>query len=113
MVCKRHEAIRAEIEKEGYAWYQILCGDGPGTFLGLTGKYAGFLAVESMFVTERGMAAVVREQGSMGFLSLREPAAVRCNGRDVLKDVERNGCVYTLELEEKKNKMMLEVVWEE
>ena len=113
VVCKRHEAIRAEIEKEGYAWYQILCGDGPGTFLGLTGKYAGFLAVESMFMTERGMTAVVREQGSTGFLSLREPAAVRCNGRDVLKDVERNGCVYTLELEEKKNKMMLEVVWEE
>ena len=30
-----------------------------------------------------------------------------------LKDIERNGCVYTLELEETKNKMMLEVVWEE
>ena len=110
-ICGSSEVITAEIDGNQFAWYQLLACTGPGTFLGLKEKYAGFMAVESMYTTERGMTAVIHEQGVVGFLSEKEPAEIFCNGVDVSGYVERKGLLYTVRLEEKGNKAVVEVVW--
>ena len=110
-ICGSGEVITEELDENQFAWYQILSCDGAGTFLGLKDKYAGFIAVESMYMTERGMTAVIHEQGVLGFLSLKEPKRVLCNGIDVSENLERKGLLYMVDLEEKDNKVIMEVVW--
>lgn len=112
-VCGKEEVIHKEIEKDGFAWYQILVCEGTGTFLGLIEKYAGFTAVEYMYETEERMSAVIKEQGPVGFLSLKKPAAVYCDGVDVTKSIEERGMLYILKLEEDSKKVCIEVVWDE
>lgn len=110
-ICRRNETITAEIEGNQFAWYQMLICNGAGTFLGLKEKYAGFMAVESMYITENGMAAVLHEQGTIGFFSVKEPAKIFCNGIEVTEYVERKGLLYTVSLEEKDNKLIVEAIW--
>lgn len=57
------------------------------------------------------MTAVIHEQGVIGFLSVKEPVKVLCNGVDVSHAVERRDLVYTVDLAEKRNKIIIEVVW--
>ena len=111
-ICDSNEAITAQIDRDQFAWYQFLDCDGTGTFLGLKEKYVGFMAVESMYITESKMTAVIHEQGNIGFFSLKEPTKVFCNGVDMSGNVERNGLLYTVKLEEKDNKVIAEVIWD-
>lgn len=110
-ICDRDEIVTKEIEENQFAWYQMLVCNGSGTFIGLKEKYAGFMAVESMNITENGMIAVLHEQGIISFLSVKEPIKVLCNGVDMSRKVEQKGLLYTVNMEERFNKTVVEVVW--
>lgn len=110
-ICGKDERIEEEIGGDGFAWYEILGAESPGTFLGLKEKYAGFTAVEDVYRSKDRMTALMKEQGKTGILSVKEPEAVYCNGTDVSECVEKKGFFYTVNLEEKSRKAMIEVVW--
>ena len=75
-------------------------------------KYAGFLAVEQEIFTEKGMMGVIAEQGPIGFLCLKKPIKVFCNGVDMMGQVRQSGLVYKIPMEEKTGKVQIEIVWE-
>lgn len=110
-ICAYDEKITAEAEKEGYAWYQILPCSGAGTFLGLADKYVGFMAMEDVQETEKSMTGIIREQGTIGFLAVKEPEKVLCNGKDVTAAVRKEGMVYTASLQPESRKAIIEVIW--
>ena len=116
-ICGGRDHIAAELEPEGFAWYQILPFDGKAVFLGLTEKYAGFSAVEDMWFTEKGMMSILREQGPTGFVCTRTPGRVLCNGADVTDFIVKEegstqADVYTIALKQGNTRAVLEVCWE-
>ncbi|MDE6589046.1 MAG: hypothetical protein K2K53_01605, partial [Oscillospiraceae bacterium] len=116
-LCGGGEAIEAELEPGGFAWYQVLPFHGNGAFLGLSEKYAGFAAVETMYITGRGMGCVVAEQGPVRFVCAGKPGKVLCNGVDVtsLLAVESIGSdlgMYMVGLGPEKGRTILEIVWD-
>jgi len=117
-VCGGRDYITAELEAGGFAWYQVLPFEGGAVFLGLTEKYGGFSAVEDMFLAEGGMTGIIREQGPTGFVCMRTPGKVFCNGIDVtdlLIKVENSAQpdVYTIDLKPKSARAVLEIRWDE
>ena len=100
--------FRSAIDPQGCAFYTVL-PEGEITCLGLTDKYAGFIAVEEQFTTGRRTDFVLHSCGSTGFISRKEVISVTANNKDVTDLLERNGCVYTLTLPEKNGKTILSV----
>ncbi len=116
-VCDGRDHITAELGAGGFAWYQILPFAGEAVFLGLTEKYGGFSAVEDMFLVEAGMTGIIREQGPTGFVCMRTPSKVFCNGIDVTDRVVKvensaRAGVYIIVLKPKIARAVLEVRWE-
>lgn len=112
VLAEKNKKQTGVLEAEGYAWYQILPCKGKGALLGLIDKYAGFLAVEQEIFTEKGMMGVIAEQGPIGFLCLKKPIKVFCNGVDMMGQVRQSGLVYKIPMEEKTGKVQIEIVWE-
>lgn len=115
-LCGGGNAVEAELAPGGFAWYQILPFDGDGVFLGLSEKYAGFAAVEDMYVTQRGMGCVITEQGPVRFVCAGRPGKVLCNGVETthLLEEESGGFhmgTYVVNLRPEKGKAVLEVLW--
>ena len=72
-----------------------------GAFLGLLDKYAGFMAVESIWESENTSVAILRESGPLGWCSAKKPSRISLNSEDVTDQViEQNG-VFLLSLPEK------------
>ena len=67
--------------------------------------------MEDVYRSKDRMTALMKEQGKTGILSVKEPEAVYCNGTDVSECVEKKEFFYTVNLEEKSRKAMIEVVW--
>lgn len=114
-LCGSHESAEEELEASGFSWYQILPFNGDSAFLGLTEKYVGFNAVENVYTTENGMTAIVKEQGPTGFITIRTPEKVFCNGRDVTDMlVKEKVCgslnIYTVNLPIDSGRTIVEVV---
>lgn len=116
-ICGGTDYITVELDSSGFAWYQILPFEEESAFLGLTEKYVGFSTVEDMFLTENGMTGIIREQGPTGFVSVRAPDRVFCNGKDVTKLlVKENNTgpvgIYTVVLDVKSGRAVLEIRWD-
>ena len=107
----RYEKYESTIEAGGYGWFVILPGGKNGSCLGLVDKYAGFMAVESIHESENTMTAVIRETGRTGWISEKEPAKVTVNGIDVTDKTEKQDNVYTVDIPENPEKMILSVTW--
>lgn len=107
----RYEKYESTMEAGGYGWFVILPCTGNCSCLGLVDKYAGFTAAESIHESENTMTAVIRETGRTGWISEKEPAKVMVNGVDVTDNVEKQGNVYTVDVPENPEKMILSVNW--
>lgn len=110
-LCGRNENMTESVRKGGYAWYQIIPGSEEGVFLGLTEKYVGFAAVESVQITKDAMTGIIKEQGEIGFLSKQRPKQVFCNGADVTSLMSENDKVYSIALESKAEKACITIIW--
>lgn len=99
------------VKKESFAWFIVLPQAQTGTCLGLLNKYVGFAAVESIFENENAEVVVLRESGTLGWISEREPQKVMVNAVDVTEEVRRKGDLYTIVLPESSSRTVLSVVW--
>lgn len=110
-LCNRDEMLMSEMKKDQFAWYQVLTYNELGTFLGLIEKYVGFIAIESVCIIENKIIAIIHEQGPVGFLSTRTPIQVLCNGIDVSQKMSQQELLYTIDLEEKSSKTIVEIIF--
>ena len=79
----------------------ILPVKGDCVCLGLTDKYTGFTAVESIHNTEAGQIVTLREAGTIAWISEKTPKKVMVNGKDVTGAMLRKGSMALVPLEEK------------
>lgn len=108
---KRQESYRGSLEKEEFAYFLILAKKELGACLGLLDKYLGFTAAESILQTENRQTVILKETGTLAFLSEKEPKAVRVNGEDFTKELIKEGELYTIPLKESPKKAVAEIIW--
>ena len=116
-ICAGTDCVTAELKAGGFAWHQMIPFEHGAVFLGLTEKYVGFSAVEDMWFTQSGMTGILREQGRSGFACIRKPDKIFCNGADVTGRLTEENCagrvsIYTVNLQPKCERAVLEVWWE-
>lgn len=109
ILIKPNEIYTGELEAEGYGWFVILPAGKSATCLGLLDKYAGFMAVESVWEKDGSMTVLVRRAGKVGWISEKEPSRVVINGEDFTKNCKRKGNVYEVDFPELDLKMLLSV----
>ena len=118
------------MDAQGFGWYVILPEKESLSCLGLTEKYAGFSAVEYVSEAPGCTTLVLRETGTVSWLSHRECRNAELNGADITSKVVTENSVntltkvspeegknsapafiYTLHLEEKPEKAVLCIRW--
>lgn len=107
----RTQKYERTLDAEGYGWYVILPQLPNGSCFGRMDKYVGFAAVESMVQTPEQTVVVVRESGTLGWMSEKAPQQVLADGMDVTEKVQQAGCLYTLPLPERQKKAVLTILW--
>ena len=107
----RNESYEGILEKDGFAWFVILPKNKTGSSLGLLDKYAGFMAVESIHENEDAQTVVVRESGTIGWLSERAPKKVMVNAEDATEKVWNQDNLYSVPLPETSSKTILSIMY--
>lgn len=107
----REECCWGTAAPMGYAWFVILPQGKNCSCLGLMDKYAGFAAVESICETEAMDVFVIRESGTVGWISAKEPRQVIANGIDVTEAVCAEESLYTICLPEEQRKTVVSITW--
>lgn len=107
----KEEKYEDSLDKDGFAWYVILPQGKNCTCLGLADKYAGFSAVESIHETDNTTIAVIRESGTLAWLSEREPRSVTVNAFDVTDRIQKKDKLYSIIFPESACKTVLSIVW--
>ena len=95
----------------GFGWFVLLPKGKYGTCRGLLDKFVGFTAVESIFENDSTQTVVVKESGTLGWLSEKEPPKVMVNSVDVTSSVKKNDFLYEITLPEGPHKTVLSFVW--
>ena len=117
----RNEETRSVLKEDGFALYQVfplseasLPADRTAVYcLGLTEKYAGFLAVDTVSCAPGTAAVQLKEYGSAAFYSEKEVRKVLLNGEDVTKSLRRDGALWFLDMEEKEGKALITLFFED
>ena len=118
------------MDAQGFGWYVILPEKESLSCLGLTEKYVGFSAVEYVSEAPSCTTLVLRETGTVSWLSHRECRNAELNGADITSKIVTENSVntltkvspeegknsvpafiYTLHLEEKPEKAVLCIRW--
>ncbi len=112
----REERFGGTMDAQGFGWYVILPARESLSCLGLTEKYAGFTAVESVSEVPGSTTVVLREKGTVSWLSNRKYSHVELNGEDVTEQLsageyDESTMLFTLRAEEKPEKAVLCVRW--
>ena len=105
------DTFSGEVEAAGYRWYVFLPRGENGTCLGLSDKYAGFTAVEANFSGDGEYTVVLKESGTVTWLSEKRPVRVTAGGENVTEKMESRGPVHTLRLPERAGRVVLRVSW--
>ena len=72
----------------------------------------GFTAVESIFENDSTQTVVVKESGTLGWLSEKEPQKVMVNSVDMTSSVKKNDFLYEITIPEGAGKTVLSFVWQ-
>ena len=124
------ERFEGTIDAQGFGWYVILPERESLSCLGLTEKYVGFSAVESVSEVSGCTTVVLRETGTVSWLSHRKCRSVELNGEDIsskmviadsvtalskMSSADGNtaarASMFTLHIEEKPEKAVLCIRW--
>lgn len=107
----KQESYESRLDLGGFGWFVLLPKGKYGTCLGLLDKYVGFTAVESILESDSTQTVVVKESGTLGWLSEKEPQKVMVNSVDVTSSVKKNDFLYEITLPEGPHKTVLSFVW--
>lgn len=107
----RQEQYDGIVEKHGFGWFVLLPKGENGSCLGLVDKFVGFTAVESIYEDDNTDIIVVREAGTIGYISDREPRKMMVNSEDVTDQIKQTGLLYKIPITEESSKAVLVIVW--
>lgn len=107
-----NESYEGTLEENGFAWFVILPKNGTAACLGLLDKYAGFSAVENILEKNGMQTVILRETGTLGWMSERAPRMVMVNSEDMTDKVRRKDNLYSLSLPESISKAALFIWWQ-
>ena len=107
------DTFSGSVEAGGCRWYVFVPRGRNGTCIGLSDKYAGFTAVETQFSKAGTDTVVLKESGTVTWLSDCRPVRVTAQGIDVTAQMESRGPVHTLRLPEEAGRAVLTVTWAE
>ncbi len=107
----RDDRYEGSAVQGGFGWYIMLPQRKNSSCLGLLDKYVGFTAIESIFEDEHTEIVVVRESGTVGWISEKEPQKVMLNAADVTENVKKEDKLYTISLAASSARMILSIVW--
>lgn len=74
-------------------------------------KYVGFTAVESIYEIDNTDIIVVREAGTIGYISDQEPQKVMVNSEDVTDQIKKTSLLYEIPITEEDSKAVISIVW--
>lgn len=107
----RQEQYDGMVEKDGFGWFVLLPKGKNGSCLGLLDKYVGFTAVESIYENGNTDIIVVREAGTIGYISDRAPQKVMVNSEDVTDHIKKTGLLYEIPITAEDSKVVISIVW--
>ncbi len=101
--------VECTVEGGGFRWFVILPVTGSCTCFGLTDKYVGFAAVESINDGENRQTVILCGSGTITWATDRSPKHVEVNGQDMTDHVQTDGGLIRLPLTEKAAQTIVEV----
>ena len=107
----RNDIYESTVAKNGFCWFIILPQGRNSSCLGLLDKYVGFTAIESICENDNTEIIVVKESGTLGWISEKEFQKVMINAVDVTEDVKKEDKLYSLSIHASCSKMVLFIVW--
>ena len=126
----KEEKFTDRLDAQGFGWYVLVPEKESLSCLGLRDKYVGFSAVESISETPGCTTVILRETGTVSWLSHRKCRKVELNGEDITSKIAEENSVqalpkmsseeenlaasasmFTLHLEEKPEKAVLCIRW--
>lgn len=107
----RNDIYKSTAAKNGFCWFIILPQGRNCSCLGLLDKYVGFTAIESICENDNTEIFVIKESGTLGWISEKEFQKVMINAVDVTEDVKKEDKLYSLSISESCSKMVLSIVW--
>ena len=103
------ESIECTVEGGGCRWFVILPVTGCCACFGLTDKYVGFTAIESINDDENKQTVILHGSGTITWASDRLPEHVEVNGQDMTEHVQTDGGLIRLPLPEKAVQTIVEL----
>ena len=103
----RNDKYEGTVAENGFCWFIVLPQGRNCSCLGLLNKYVGFTAIESIYNNDNTEIIVVKESGTLGWMSEKEFRKVTANAVDVTEAVKKNDKLYTIELPDSSSKMVL------
>ena len=94
------EKIDCRLEKGGYGWFVFLPVTGNCTPVGLTDKYVGFTAIESIRNCGNIQTVILHEADTFAFVSDDLPKKITVNGGDVTDIAVRNDALIVIPMDE-------------
>ena len=106
----QNEAVHCTVAANGCSWYVLLPVTGACTCLGLTEKYIGFTAAESLHDSAEAQTVVLHASGTLAWASETAPKCITVNGEDVTA-AERKGILTVVPLTEKSGQTVAVLTW--
>lgn len=97
----REESVACTVKGKGYRFYVILPAVSQCTCLGLTEKYIGFAAVESIHNADNAQTVVLHAEGTVAFVSEAAPKRITVNGADMTDIAQRRGMMTVVPMPER------------
>ena len=93
----KDEHFKGAMDAQGFGWYVVLPEKETASCLGLRDKFVGFAAVESVTETSGSTVVVLRETGTISWLSNRKLRSAELNGEDVTDLIECTDSTHSAE----------------
>ena len=110
--CREDGSFEGSLEPGGYKWLLFLPAETGRACLGLSDKYAGFTALEACLTEGLTDTLILKEGGSISWISEKRPVKVLSGRMDVTEKLSGEGPLYTLFLPEKGEKTVITVTWD-
>ena len=107
----QNEAVHCTVAANGCSWYVLLPVTGACTCLGLTEKYIGFTAAESLHDSAEAQTVVLHASGTLAWASETAPKRITVNGENVTAAAERKGILTVVPLTEKSGQTVAVLTW--
>lgn len=107
----QNNLVQCTLAPGGCGWYVLLPVTSACTCLGLTDKYVGFTAVESVHTAASSQTVVLHACGTLAWACAHTPRRITVNGADVTARAVQRGILTVVPLPEKSGQTVAVIEW--